>query len=141
MGGDARSSFAIEGFRTILDRVFRGPDSRERLRDHFRMLVYTPQVRSLTWVQGSSRLVMSSMAPTQDAPGPAHGRDRAAAPAAATGPSKVGRTLSLWCFSASVAMRELTSLGVRSIILASGTLSPMEPYAAEMQVGRVIRRL
>ena len=46
----------------------------------------------------------------------------------------MGRTLSLWCFSASVAMRELTSLGVRSIILASGTLSPMEPYAAEMQV-------
>jgi len=36
-------------------------------------------------------------------------------------------------------MRELSNMGVRSIVLASGTLSPMEPYAAEMQLPFPVR--
>jgi len=36
------------------------------------------------------------------------------------------RTLCLWCFSSSVAMRELQSREVRSLIITSGTLSPIE---------------
>ena len=34
-----------------------------------------------------------------------------------------GRTLAFWCFSPSVAMSQVLGLGVRSIILTSGTLS------------------
>lgn len=44
------------------------------------------------------------------------------------------RTLSLWCFCPGVALRDLAALGVRSILLASGTLSPLEPLALEMQL-------
>lgn len=44
------------------------------------------------------------------------------------------RTLSLWCFCPGVALRDLAALGVRSIILASGTLSPLEPLALELQL-------
>jgi hypothetical protein len=40
-----------------------------------------------------------------------------------------GRTLAFWCFSPSVAMSQLVRLGVRSIILTSGTLSPMDSFA------------
>jgi Rad3-related DNA helicase len=43
-----------------------------------------------------------------------------------------GRNLSLWCFHSGVAMSDLISPGVRSTILASGTLSPMSSFAHEM---------
>ncbi|KAJ3090221.1 Regulator of telomere elongation helicase 1 [Quaeritorhiza haematococci] len=44
------------------------------------------------------------------------------------------RTLSFWCFSAGVAMRDLVERGVRSVVLASGTLSPLDSFATEMGV-------
>jgi len=44
------------------------------------------------------------------------------------------RTLHFWCFAPSLAMRSLTSLKVRSLIVTSGTLSPMESYALELGV-------
>lgn len=50
-----------------------------------------------------------------------------------------GRTLSYWCFSPSIALKELTSLGVRTIVLASGTLSPMDSYASELRIPFPIR--
>ncbi|KJE91589.1 DEAH helicase isoform 6, variant [Capsaspora owczarzaki ATCC 30864] len=49
-------------------------------------------------------------------------------------PSAAGRTLSFWCFSPGFAMRDLTKIGVRSIILTSGTLSPLASFGAEMQL-------
>ena len=45
-----------------------------------------------------------------------------------------GRTLSYWCFAPSEAMRELANLNVRSIIVTSGTLSPLESYALELDL-------
>ena len=42
------------------------------------------------------------------------------------------RTVSYWCFAPSLAMRELQSLGVRSIIITSGTLSPLPGYSLEL---------
>uniref|UniRef100_A0A915D8B6 Helicase ATP-binding domain-containing protein n=1 Tax=Ditylenchus dipsaci TaxID=166011 RepID=A0A915D8B6_9BILA len=39
-----------------------------------------------------------------------------------------------WCFSAGVAMRFLQSRGVHSIILASGTLSPMSTFVSTMSI-------
>jgi len=36
------------------------------------------------------------------------------------------RTLCLWCFSCSVALQQLEQLGVHSLIVTSGTLSPMD---------------
>ena len=45
-----------------------------------------------------------------------------------------GRTLAFWCFSPSVAMSQLIRLGVRSIVLTSGTLSPMDSFAKEMRL-------
>jgi regulator of telomere elongation helicase 1 len=43
-----------------------------------------------------------------------------------------GRTISYWCFAPSEAMRELANLNVRSILVTSGTLSPLESYALEL---------
>jgi len=45
-----------------------------------------------------------------------------------------GRTLSYWCFAPSEAMRELANLKVRSILVTSGTLSPLESYALELDL-------
>lgn len=45
-----------------------------------------------------------------------------------------GRTLSYWCFAPSEAMRELENLKVRSILVTSGTLSPLESYALELGI-------
>ncbi|KAI8817649.1 helicase C-terminal domain-containing protein [Fimicolochytrium jonesii] len=50
------------------------------------------------------------------------------------GRGAAGRKLSFWCFSSGVAMKDLVQRGCRSIILASGTLSPLESFACEMGI-------
>lgn len=44
------------------------------------------------------------------------------------------RTLSWWCFNPGLAMQEFEKLGVRSIILTSGTLSPLDSFALELNL-------
>ena len=41
--------------------------------------------------------------------------------------------LGFWCFNPGFWFNKIQSLGVRSIILTSGTLSPMKPFAFELQ--------
>ncbi|KAG8051464.1 hypothetical protein GUJ93_ZPchr0001g32890 [Zizania palustris] len=47
---------------------------------------------------------------------------------------KASRTLSWWCFNPGLAMEEFLKLGVRSIILTSGTLSPLDSLAMELNM-------
>ncbi|XP_042319514.1 regulator of telomere elongation helicase 1 isoform X2 [Sceloporus undulatus] len=47
---------------------------------------------------------------------------------------KQGKVLSYWCFSPGYSMHELVRQGVRTIILTSGTLSPVSSFAMEMQI-------
>ena len=42
--------------------------------------------------------------------------------------------LSYWCFQPGLAMRALQAMGVRSILLTSGTLSPLGGFAQELQL-------
>ncbi len=51
-----------------------------------------------------------------------------------TGVSGKKRVLNYWCFSPGVAMEELKRLGVRSILLTSGTLSPMEAFREDLKI-------
>ena len=46
----------------------------------------------------------------------------------------VSRTLNYWCFHAGVSMKEIMAQGVRSLILTSGTLSPLESFTSELDV-------
>ncbi|XP_015746768.1 regulator of telomere elongation helicase 1-like, partial [Python bivittatus] len=46
---------------------------------------------------------------------------------------KQGKVLSYWCFSPGYSMHELVRQGVRTILLTSGTLSPVSSFAMEMQ--------
>jgi regulator of telomere elongation helicase 1 len=48
--------------------------------------------------------------------------------------SNQSRSLSYWCFNPGVVMKELVSYGVRSIILTSGTLSPLQSFMNELQM-------
>ncbi|KAG1346266.1 putative regulator of telomere elongation helicase 1 [Cocos nucifera] len=52
---------------------------------------------------------------------------------------KVSRTLSWWCFHPGLAMEEFIKLGVRSIILTSGTLSPLDSFALEFNLKFQVR--
>uniref|UniRef100_A0ABM5G554 Regulator of telomere elongation helicase 1 n=1 Tax=Pogona vitticeps TaxID=103695 RepID=A0ABM5G554_9SAUR len=47
---------------------------------------------------------------------------------------KQGKILSYWCFSPGYNMHELVRHGVRTIILTSGTLSPLSSFTLEMQI-------
>ncbi|GAA0165600.1 DNA helicase [Lithospermum erythrorhizon] len=49
------------------------------------------------------------------------------------------RTLSWWCFNPGIAMEEFSKFGVGSIILTSGTLSPMDSFAEELKLDFPIR--
>ncbi|CAN1285849.1 Regulator of telomere elongation helicase 1 homolog [Linum perenne] len=53
--------------------------------------------------------------------------------------SKASRTLSWWCFNPGIAMEEFSKMGVGSIILTSGTLSPMESFAQELKLSFPVR--
>ena len=46
------------------------------------------------------------------------------------GPSQ--RIIGFWCFSAGVGFKKIQGLGPRSIILTSGTLSPLPSFEAEL---------
>ncbi|XP_041080710.1 regulator of telomere elongation helicase 1-like isoform X3 [Polyodon spathula] len=52
----------------------------------------------------------------------------------ASSTKKQGKVLSYWCFSPGFSMNELVCQGVRSIILTSGTLSPLSSFTSEMQI-------
>ncbi|XP_062282424.1 regulator of telomere elongation helicase 1 [Scomber scombrus] len=47
---------------------------------------------------------------------------------------KQGNILSYWCFSPGFSMQDLVNQGVRSIILTSGTLSPLSSFTSEMRI-------
>ena len=47
-------------------------------------------------------------------------------------PTSSTPTLSYWCFSAGVALRAVAAAGARSLLLTSGTLSPLPALAAEL---------
>ncbi|XAR50624.1 DNA helicase [Bertholletia excelsa] len=59
--------------------------------------------------------------------------------AAATFKGKASRTLSWWCFNPGIAMEEFIKLGVGSIILTSGTLSPVDSFAQEFKLEFPVR--
>jgi DNA repair helicase Rad3 len=44
------------------------------------------------------------------------------------------KTISYWCFNPGIALRALQKRGIYSIILTSGTLSPLVSFAAELQI-------
>ncbi|WOL00351.1 regulator of telomere elongation helicase 1 isoform X2 [Canna indica] len=52
---------------------------------------------------------------------------------------KGSRTLSWWCFNPGLAMQEFIRLGTRSIILTSGTLSPLGSFALELNLDFPVR--
>jgi regulator of telomere elongation helicase 1 len=58
--------------------------------------------------------------------------DRAAEKDSVTAGSAV--VFHFWCMSPSIAVAELKPLGVKSFIVTSGTLSPMQSFASEMRV-------
>eukprot|EP00466_Bigelowiella_natans_P010029 jgi/Bigna1/50129/estExt_Genewise1.C_670064 len=55
------------------------------------------------------------------------------------GKAAAEKVLSYWCFNSGLAMQTLRSFGVRSILLTSGTLSPMDSMAYDMKIPFKIR--
>eukprot|EP01083_Nonionella_stella_P198039 727513_1 len=53
--------------------------------------------------------------------------------------ASAGKTIGYWCFNPGFAIQQLCRLGVRSLILTSGTLSPLDSFAAEFQIGFPVR--
>ncbi|XP_054004616.1 regulator of telomere elongation helicase 1 homolog [Hylaeus anthracinus] len=45
-----------------------------------------------------------------------------------------GKMISYWCFSPGFSMQQLMDQGVRSIVLTSGTLSPLKPFISELGI-------
>uniref|UniRef100_A0A0P4WD16 Regulator of telomere elongation helicase 1 homolog n=1 Tax=Scylla olivacea TaxID=85551 RepID=A0A0P4WD16_SCYOL len=48
--------------------------------------------------------------------------------------SKSGRVISYWCFHPGFGMQSLVEQGAKCVILTSGTLSPLDSFASELQV-------
>ncbi|KAI4331239.1 hypothetical protein MLD38_029443 [Melastoma candidum] len=52
---------------------------------------------------------------------------------------KASRTLSWWCFNPGIAMQEFSKIGVGSVVLTSGTLSPLDSFAHELNLEFPVR--
>ncbi|CAH2068017.1 unnamed protein product, partial [Thlaspi arvense] len=52
---------------------------------------------------------------------------------------KASRTLSWWCFNPGITMQDIAKKGVGTIILTSGTLSPMDSLAQELKLDFPVR--
>lgn len=50
----------------------------------------------------------------------------------------VERVVSCWCFNPALSMADLASMGVRNIILTSGTLSPLPSTASELKMYAIV---
>jgi regulator of telomere elongation helicase 1 len=125
LGGGAAPAYATEPklnqFASALDRVIRSMRSGH---GDYRLYVCEEKVKSTSYnkdVRIGQSLVNSKAATTK-------------------------RVVNYWCFSTGVALKELTDLGIRSVVLTSGTLSPMEamkedlriPFMVELQNPHVI---
>jgi regulator of telomere elongation helicase 1 len=109
-GGNSRGAPRLEHFSQCLKRVF-GESS---------------EARCLAKAQ-SYRVHVT---PPQAAAGAGQGQSSFGGGGGGGG----GRTISYWCFAPSEAMRELADLNVRSILVTSGTLSPLDSYALELDL-------
>jgi regulator of telomere elongation helicase 1 len=107
LGSTGRNQYALEHFKSIIQRVFKNIEAAADMKKYYRVVVHTPAAQE---------------AKTKD-------------PTLRT----FGRALSYWCFSPGTTMKELKNLGVRSFVLASGTLSPMDSYASELQLAFNVR--
>lgn len=56
-----------------------------------------------------------------------------------TSKPNAGRTISYWCFNPAISMKSITHLNLRSLLLTSGTLSPMDSFAAELGIPFAVR--
>ncbi|XP_014482362.1 PREDICTED: regulator of telomere elongation helicase 1 homolog [Dinoponera quadriceps] len=45
-----------------------------------------------------------------------------------------GKLISYWCFSPGFGMQQMVEQGVRSVVLTSGTLSPLKPFISELGI-------
>ncbi|KAJ3039188.1 hypothetical protein HDV00_012511 [Rhizophlyctis rosea] len=109
------AKMALNGFQSALKTVFREGYSGEDV--------------NLAAVCKSYKVHIMSQTPTRPV------RDAFGNPVQA----EDKRTLSFWCFNSGIAMKELVDRGVRSIVLASGTLSPLDSFASEMGIPFPIR--
>lgn len=108
-GGHPSRAYGLDHLRSVIERIFRSEQRAAEMCKYYKVVLHTP-------AEGKG-----------GGGGGGGGGAGTLLPATAR-----GRTLSYWCFSPSVAMGELKAQGVRSIVLASGTLSPLESYAAEL---------
>ncbi|RYG53962.1 hypothetical protein EON66_07795 [archaeon] len=106
---DAGVVAALEFFRDTLTRLFRNRAELLTLGDDYQVVLYVPQASSASTMFSSLRTAVR------------------------------GRTIGFWCLSPSAAMDDIRRLNVRSIILASGTLSPLASYAAELRLPFPVR--
>lgn len=44
------------------------------------------------------------------------------------------KVVSYWCFSPSLAMKQLLKYGLHSLIMTSGTLAPLDGFIAQLQI-------
>ena len=155
-----RSSSALSKLAAALRLVFAGGGEKCRLmaRD-YRVHIHQKVTKRKAWTAGGSREQSSSSSRRLQLSNTGGVFHRAATGAtsskrgyddeeaqeegdggsASSGSFSHHRVLSYWCFNPGVSMASLADCGVRSFILTSGTLSPLDSFASEFQLSFPIR--
>jgi len=120
----AANPLSLELFRDYLSLLFTKPAGGQQndidFAKYFRVHVHADGDR-----RGGTDAAQS--APNQSG----RGRSNAFGAFNANSAKKNARTLSMWCMHPGIALEQIKLLGVRSIVLTSGTLSPVPALASE----------
>ena len=129
-GGGASASLAavepkLNSFAQALDRVLRS--YRSGTTGDYKVYINDEAIKVAAPTNGNTNTYISA--------------------AGGTAAPKKKRVINYWCFSTGVAMSELQRLGVKSLLLTSGTLSPMAalrediklPFPVQLENPHVIR--
>lgn len=119
----ARKSLSLDKIQSCLNIIFRKSDAISRSNSrYYKIHIHKP-------TQQQQRLSNA----------PKHFAGMNSSQASSQPPINNSHTLSYWCFFSGLSMSDLMQCHVRSIILASGTLSPMQSYAHELAIPFNIR--
>ncbi|KAA0156643.1 hypothetical protein FNF29_00754 [Cafeteria roenbergensis] len=137
-GGDGRG-LALTTLKEMMAAALRVPARRSPLGDEHGDESSVAQAEARRVAQAASAQFFRMVVHKDSRAAKWRERRGVAGAAGADGDGSQDKVLSYWCFSPGVAFGELRALGVRSVVLTSGTLSPMSSYAAELQAPFPVR--
>ena len=136
-GSRRRGTSALSKVAQVLRVLFAGGEERwrEAAKD-YRVHLHMKRAKKRVWSGGGGKRSGPFNRSNNNNSAPADDDDTDASAVSSTASYRV---LSYWCFNPGLSMQSLSKCGVRTFLFTSGTLSPLDSFAAEFNMTFPIR--